>query len=59
MDVTVDTVINQDLDLDSFDWAEIIIMVSEEVGSDPFQEGLNVSLHTLGDFIKVYKAVVQ
>jgi acyl carrier protein len=52
--LTLDSIIDQSLGLDSLDWAAVVVLLEEKTQVDPFQRGLGQDLHTLGDLVDVY-----
>ena len=49
------TPLGRGLGLDSLDWAEIVVRLEDELGVDPFANGVVESMATLGDLIEVYE----
>jgi acyl carrier protein len=50
----LDSKIDENLGLESLDWAVVVTTLEEKIGIDPFQRGLRQDLHTLGDLVDVY-----
>ena len=57
--LTRDTPVDQRLGLDSLDWATVVVQLEDQLGVDPFAEGIDHELRTLGDFLDLYASVLR
>ena len=51
-DVTLDAHLTEDLDLDSLELAELSVMLEDNLGRDPYSEG--IVPNTVGDIVAFY-----
>ena len=56
-DLGLTTPIDDSLDMDSLDWAEVVIRLEEELGIDPFenQDAGSMELNTIADMVSLYQ----
>src|SRR5690606_9881868 len=53
--ITRDTPIDRSLGLRSIDWAEVVVRLEDEFGTDPFENGQAGALRTLDDLVRLYE----
>ncbi|MBN1461525.1 MAG: acyl carrier protein [Armatimonadetes bacterium] len=55
--IAADTVLDSSLQLDSLDFAEIVVRLEAEFGIDPFADGIPPNVRTFGDLVRLYAQV--
>jgi len=53
--LTLDTPFDRSLGLESLDFAEIVVRLEERLGYDPFAEGTEWQIRTIGDLAGMYR----
>ncbi len=48
------TVLDASLGLESLDFAQVVVILEDQLGIDPFADGVPPNLRTLGDLIELY-----
>lgn len=49
-----DTVLDRSLGLESIDFAEVVVRLEQEFGTDPFDEGVPPGIRTIADVARLY-----
>ena len=49
-----ETVLDRSLGLESIDFAEVVVRLEQEFGTDPFAEGIPLGTRTLSDVARLY-----
>jgi len=52
--LTLQTVLDSSLGLESLDFAEIVVRLEEAFGTDPFAQGVPPNVRTFGDLVQLY-----
>ena len=53
--LAMETAFDRSLGLESLDFAEIVVRLEEETGKDPFAEGSEWQIRTIGDLAVLYR----
>jgi len=54
-----DSPLNEQLGLDSLDWAAVVVRLEMETGIDPFAHGTTGDLKTISDLVDLYVAAAR